>query len=1056
MRSIIKTKGMRSHRYVLFALILSFSVFRGWALDETVAIRPKVLESKEATVQRSVAGIVTDLNGNPLPGASILEKGTMNGVQTDFDGKFQITLESDEAILVVSYVGFLTQEISADDSTEITIVLQEDAQVLDEVVVTGYTGQSKRTITGAVEIIGGEELNKNPATSVEQQLQGKISGLNIVTNGAPGSASQVRIRGLATFGNKDPLYIIDGAPGGGLNDINPNDIQSVSVLKDGSAASIYGSRAANGVILITTKKGVKGQSMKISYDTFVSLDFDGGKKLDVLSPEQWGQMEWAGQRAGGNESPSHPTYGDGPNPVIPEYLNGDPTLPYDAETNRLLRSANTDWYDVLMRTGYSQNHNLSVRGGGQSGGYSLSFGYLDRQGTVIETSFQRYSTRVNSQFSFLKDRIRVGENLTVAYSESNGDVNAFDALNRRFSYFPLIPRYDEGGNFGGTLNGVLGLGTNFPNPEAAQIRRRDWLGQRWRIFGNAFIAADILPNLTFKSNLSIDFTQNASKNFNPEFPEGGNPGNSLTQTSAYSNLLTWTNTLDYRLEIGHHDIKLFGGVESIELTGRDMNFNGTKFYTTDPNFLNISNAGQVNSITGEGGLTRRLASIFGKMDYTFKDKYTFNFTLRRDGASSVGPNNRFDVFPAFGAGWIVSEEKFLEDSAVIDFLKLRLGWGQVGNVNTLSDFAFASIFRGDPSFSSTGYDIDGSNSNPPQNGITLTDRGNSDLKWETSETLNLGIDFGLFQNKLQGSVEWYDRKTKDLIQLIPVPLAAGIANPPFGNVGEIQNKGLDVTLSYNGRLGNEVDFELTGIISTYKNKVLDLNGNPDTFLSASYGNPPLITSRTEVGGEIGAFYGLIVDGVIQEGPNAGNFDFRDLNDDGNIDPLDDATVIGSPHPDFTYSLNFVSRYRNFDLSMFFRGSQGNDIFEYSRIFSDFQIRDLNRSTRVLNAWTPDNPSNVLAQYNGLTAGDNSRSSSYYVQDGSYLRLQTLQLGYTFPELPGIDKLRLYLQGQNVFTLTGYSGNDPEIGENTGLQIGVDGNGAYAPPRSFLLGLNITL
>ncbi len=1029
-------------------------------VNENIYVTRKSSKSKfsddvidETLVQEiTLKGKVTDENGEGLPGASVIEKGTSNGTTTDLDGNYQINI-SGEADLVISYVGYKTLEVSVAGRSTIDIQMVLDAEQLEEIVITGYTGQSKRSITGSVEVIDEDELRKNPATRVDQQLQGKVSGVNIITNGAPGGGAQVRIRGYATFGNKDPLYIIDGVPGGGLNDINPNDIESVSVLKDASAASIYGARAANGVILITTKRGRKEQKAQLSYDVFYSLDFDGSNKPDVLTPQQWGELEFQGQRAGGNTTPSHPSYGSGNNPVIPEYLNGDPSKPYDPETNRLLRSANTDWYDVLTQVGVSQQHNLSIRGGSEAGTYALSFGYLDRQGTLIETSFQRYSTRLNSQFSFLDDRIRVGENITIAYSEANGNIGQSF---RRFLYFPLIPRFDEGGNFGGTLNGILGLGTNFPNPEAIQVRAKDALNQRMRIFGNAYVEAEIISGLTIKSSIGVDFASTAFRRYNPEFPEGGNPGNSYNQNSGYGNALTWTNTLNYTKSFENHSLTVLAGTEAIENTGRSIGFSGTDYFTTDPNFLNISNAGTINSVTGGGGLTRRLASVFGKLDYSINDRYMASFTLRRDGSSALGPNNRFDVFPAAGVAWVISDESFLANVEAINFLKLSAGWGQVGNVNTLSNFAFANIYRSDSGFGSTGYDIGGTNANPPANGIALTDRGNADLVWETSETLNIGLNFRLFDNKISGSLEWYNRKTKDLIQRTPVPIAAGIAGEPFGNIGEIQNKGVDMNLSYYGQINSDFSFNVTGIVSAYKNKVIDINGNPDTFLPASYGNPLLITSRTQVGKEIGAFYGLIVDGVIQEGDDAGNFKFRDLNNDDTIDPLDDSDFIGSPHPDFTYSLNLSANYKNFDFTAFLRGTQGNDIFEWTRILTDFQFRDLNRNTRVLDAWTPTNPSNTLAEYNGSTANDNSRVSSYYVQDGSYLRLQTIQVGYTFSEIPGLNKLRLYLQGQNIFTMTGYTGIDPEIGENSGTQIAVDGGGVFSQPRSFLIGLNISL
>jgi TonB-linked SusC/RagA family outer membrane protein len=444
------------------------------------------------------------------------------------------------------------------------------------------------------------------------------------------------------------------------------------------------------------------------------------------------------------------------------------------------------------------------------------------------------------------------------------------------------------------------------------------------------------------------------------------------------------------------------------------------------------------------------------LDYTYKDKYFINATIRRDGSSALGSNNRFDVFPSFGAGWIISEENFLVDNSFINLVKLRAGWGAVGNQNSLGNFSYFSNFSQDPNFTSTGYDITASNSGNPANGIALLSRGNPNLKWESSQTLNIGMDFSLFDYKFSGSVEWYDRRTKDLLLQPPAPLTAGIASPSFVNLGEIQNKGIDLSLSYNGKVG-ALDVGVSGIVSAYKNSVLDLDGNPESFFQGPGGNPNVIAARTAVGNEIGAFYGLIVDGVIQEGDKAGNFNFRDLDNNGIIN-FRDQDFIGSPHPDFTYSLNLTANYRNFDFTAFIRGSQGNDIWAYSKLFTDFQFRSgVNRSTRVLDAWRPDNPSNSLAEFNLNTSNSNLRASSYYVEDGSYVRLQTIQFGYTFPKIGlGIEKLRIYLQGQNLFTITNYSGIDPEIGENGGLELGVDRGGTYTVPRSFLLGIQVSL
>lgn len=1024
----------------------------------------KTLIKTVSNVQSTISGTITDENGAPLPGASIVEKGTTNGTQTDFDGNFSLTVLDENATLVISYVGFAIQEVSLEGQNQIAIALQESAAGLDEVVVTGYTGQSRRSITGAVETITVEELAKNPATNLEQQLQGKISGVNITTSGNPSGGAQVRIRGLSNFGTageRAPLYIIDGAPStGGLSDINPDDIETISVLKDASAASIYGARAANGVVLITTKKGKKGQPAKLTYNSYFSVDTDPGK-LDLLNAQQWGELEFQGQRAAVRGTPdeaaflpSHPTYGNGQNPVIPEFLNGDPSLPYDADTNRLMRSADTDWYDAITRAAYTQSHNLSIQGGGEASTYNVSFGYLNKEGTLIANSFQRYTTRVNTEFSFLNERLRVGENITVAYSENNGNTNAGSSRQR---YHPLIPRRDEGGNFGGTLNGILGLQTNAINPEANQIRHESAIDRRWRIFGNAYLEADIIPNLTFRSSVAIDYSQNNNTSFNPENVEGGNPGNSLDESSSFGTSLTWTNTLNYKKDFGNHNIGLLAGTEAIELKSKFINFSGTNFFTENLDFVSINTSGTTTNLTGAGS-GRKLASVFGKLDYAFKNRYLINATIRRDGSSALGPNNRFDVFPAVGVGWIITDENFLADNSTVNLLKLRAGWGAVGNQNSLEDFSFISNFSQDPGFTSTGYDITATNSGDPANGIALLSRGNPDLLWESSETLNIGMDFTLFDYKVSGAIEWYDRRTKNLLLQPPAPISAGAAEPRFVNLGEIQNKGVDVSLSYNGKVG-AVDFGVTGIVSTYKNKVLDIDGNPESFLQGPGGNPNIIAARTTVGREIGAFYGRIVDGVIQEGPNAGNFNFRDLDNSGTID-FEDQDFIGSPHPDFTYSLNLTANFKNFDFSAFFRGSQGNEIWAYDKLFTDFQFRSgINRSTRVLNAWRPDNPTNELAEFNLNTSNDNLQASSYYVEDGSYLRLQTLQLGYTFSDLGlGIDKFRIYLQGQNIFTITGYSGIDPEVGENNndGLELGVDRGGTYTVPRTFLFGLNVSL
>lgn len=1022
-------------------------VKRAEGVDQTID------EVYQGQIRIAVSGKVTDGdNGDPLPGVNIVVKGTTTGTVTDVEGSYSIEAES-TSTLVFSYIGFELQEVVVGSRSVIDIQLTPDINQLAEIVVTGYTSQSRRSITGAIETIGAAELARNPATNVEQRLQGKVSGVNVITSGAPGSPVQVRIRGYGTTGDNNPLYVIDGTPSENslsLNEINPDDIESISVIKDASAASIYGARAANGVVLITTKKGTKGQAPRVTYSSYVSIDIDPSN-INQLNSQQWGDLEFQGQIASGLDTASHPSYGL-INPVIPQYLNGDPSLPYNAETNRLIRSADTDWQKELQQTGVSHSHNISVLGGGENSRYNLSFGYLNREGTVIETSYQRYTTRVNTEFSAINNRIRIGENLSVSYSEQNGSVSG---TLERYRYHPLIPVLDEGGNFGGTLNGVLGLQTNARNPVAVQERFKNSIGRTQRVFGNAYLEGDITTDLTFKTSIGIDNIQRNDSRFSPEFPEGGNPGNSLTEFSRRYTSVTWTNTLNYGKDFGDHSINVLAGTEAITRKRQDFEFFGTNFFSEDPAFSFIDGAGSTDNVTGSA-TERRLSSLFGKIDYSFQDRYLLNFTIRRDGASVLGPTNRTDVFPAFGVGWVISDEAFLQGNATISLLKLRAGWGKTGNVNSIptdNDFAFASRFALDER--ATGYDISATNAGYSA-GIALLGRGNDALIWESSETLNIGLDFSLLDNRISGSFEWYNRKTLDMLVQPQPPFASGVAEAPFVNLGEIENKGVDVTLGYNGQLG-PLTLGVTGIVSAYKNEVIKLDNNPETFLRGGGGNPAIFTTRTLAGHPFASFYGMIVDGVIQSGADAGNFDFRDVSGDGTIDPNEDSDFIGSPHPDYTYSLNITAGYKNFDFTAFLRGSQGNDVWQWSKVYTDFQFREgTNRSTRVLNAWTAENPTNKLAEFNLNTATDNLRSSSYYVEDGSYLKLQTLQVGYTLPQIKGISKLRVYLQGQNLFTATSYSGIDPEILEtNNDLEIGVDRGNTYVVPRTYLLGLNVT-
>ncbi len=1030
--------------------------------EESTPVAPKTKK-----LQFSVSGTVTDTNGTPLPGASVIEKGTTNGTQTDFDGNFTLEVDDSNAILVVSYIGFAVQEVPLNGQTVISVALQEDTAQLDEVVITGYTSQSKRSITGSVATADVEELKRNPATSVEQALQGNVAGVNVKASGNPNGSVQVRIRGFSSDRNNEPLYIIDGTPtGSGLNDINPDDIESISVLKDASAASIYGARASNGVIVITTKKGRRGQKAKVSYNGFSGFEFVNNLP-EFLNVQQWAQSEWDGRIAAGLD-PSHPQLGSGASPVIPDFISpvagfeGDPGTTID-DYNResidglVTRSGDTDWLDEVYNTAFVQNHNISIVGGGENSNYGLSFGFLDREGVAIHTEFQRYTTRANSQFYLFKDKVRIGENLSVTYSERKGN-GGVDQVAYRFN--PLIPVRDIAGNFAGTHNGALGLGTNFNNPVATQFNSRNNINRRLRVLGNLYAEADLMPGLTAKTNIAVDYINSSFTAFTPTFLEGNNQVNTLDENFSYSTSLTWTNTLQYTKRFAEdHSIDVLAGTEAIENRFRFTNAEGSGYFLTDPSFTTISTSGNPATVRGSFS-ERRLFSLFGKVDYGFKDRYFVNGTIRRDGSSALGPNNTNDVFVAFGAGWVISDEAFVQDLDFLNYLKLSGGWGQAGNQNSLGNFDFAAEFSSDPR--NTSVDINNTQ-NTITEGFALLSRGNPDLVWETSETTNVRLDFGLFNNAFTGNVEWYDIRTKDLLTRDQLPLAAGAADAPFINIGDIKNTGWDITLNYRGNITEDLGFGVTAIVNTYKNEVISFG--PE-FRQGGGGNPPLVATRTEAGRPLSQFYGFIVDGILQEDRDlngdgeivaterAGNFNFRDLNEDGVLNG-EDFDFIGDPHPDFTYSLNLSLDYKNFDFSALFRGSQGNDIYHWGKVFTDFFFRaGLNRSTRILDAWRPDNTGSGLAQYNVLTADFNSQSSSYYVEDGSFFRLQTLQLGYTFKELIGLERFRVYLQGQNLFTISNYTGIDPEIQEASAVEIGVDRDTTFPVPTSVLLGFNI--
>jgi TonB-linked SusC/RagA family outer membrane protein len=1087
---------------VIQALVVSGISAQGFAHSDEAfrasgTLPTQTHRSSTETLDFVLKGKVLDAAGGTIPGATVVLKGSSSvGTTTDIDGLFTLSLPDGSTTLVISSIGFLTQEVNITNKTQVDITLQSDVKSLTEVVVTGYSSQSKRDITGAVSTVDAKELTKVNAPNVAQQLQGRVAGVTVTSNSTPGGEATVRIRGFGTINNNDPLYIIDGVPTkGGLNSINPNNIESMQVLKDASSASIYGSRAANGVIIITTKKGKAG-APQFSFNSRFGVQ-TGQVDLGLIKdPQQFGDLLWTQRRNAGvltNGNPSHQQYGNGPSAVVPDYIlagssyglfEGAPqTNPSLYNYNRTgfyqIVKANregTDWHKEILRPAAIQEYNIGASGGSESGRYALSLNYYKQDGVLIHTSFNRYSLRSNTEFTF-KKKVRFGENLEVSYTENKGYYNNNgtasssnnqdgNPIGNGYRIPSIIPVYDIMGNFAATRAAGLGPATN---PVAQLFRTRNNQTNNFRAFGNAYAEADIFTDLVAKTSIGIDFTNANRVGYTLMDLEEAEieANNAMTNAYAYDVNWTWSNTLNYSKTFGGiHKLNILAGTEAIKGTGRDFSATRTTFFSEDPlyMYLNSGTAGIAN--TG-AGYEWALFSIFGKLNYALKDRYLLEATVRRDGSSRFGANNRYGTFPAFSAGWRLSEENFMKGLSWLTDLKLRAGWGQTGN-QEIGNYNGFSTYRSSLSLSS--YAIDGSN-NSVTPGFDTEAFGNQNAKWETTTQTNLGLDATLLKGMIGINIDLYNRTTSDMLYQVALPATQGVATIPFVNVGEMNNKGIDLALDFNNSaLNGDLTYSVGVNFSKYKNEVNKLNNSPTAVLLG-----PTIRSytwtRSVVGMPLYSFYGLKIDGIYQNqgevdnGPlypgyaAVGKYKYQDTDGDGTITDAD-RVFIGNPHPDFTYGVNLNVGYKGFDLSAFFQGVQGNQIINMVKRWVDFNNQAGNRSLRMLNdSWTPDNPDAVLP----ILDANDSRSqqpSSYFVEDGSYFRMKNLTLGYTLPNKVvskiGLSNARIYLQGQNLFTITKYSGIDPEVtsvGSTPGSTVlGVD-QGNYPMSKMYQIGLN---
>ncbi len=1038
--------------------------------------------------QREISGRVTDdASGEPLIGASVLVEGTGTGTITDIDGNYSIEA-SDGDNLVVSYTGYETQILPVNAGATILNVSLSAGLVIDEVVVTGYTEQSRRNISGAVSSVDAEELQTLPSSNVAESLQGRAAGVQVTSSGAPGSPISLRIRGLGTINNNNPLYIIDGTPASAasLQDINPLDIENIQILKDASAASIYGARAANGVVIVTTKKGSVAGRSNISVDMFYGIQTPGTLP-EVLNPQELADVLWEAQRNAGLD-PSHPQYGSGESPTLPDYIV--PTAgtsgsvdesTYDYETNAIARSnkEGTDWLDRVFDPAPIMNFNVSGTGGNENGQYALSAGYFKQEGVLIHTGYERFTARANSLFR-IKERVRLGENLSVTYTENvpvvGGIQGEGNPISNALRIPEIIPVYDVGGNYAGTR----ASGMNNPSNPVAQLERdgKDNIDKTYRILGNVFAEVDLLEGLTVKSSFNVNMAGTIdNRNFTPLNLEDSEPAsNELFNQSAFTSLnWTWYNTLQFRRTLGSdHNISVLAGTEAISDFFTTFNAGRVKYFSTDLNYR-VLNSGE-DGITNGGTFSEwSLFSIFGKIDYDFRGKYILSATVRRDGSSRFGEGNRYGVFPAFSVAWRASDEPFLADAGWLNDLKIRAGWGQTGN-QEIGNYRVFSTYGSDLGGSS--YAI-GGQQNSVVVGFEQNVFGNPNVQWETTTSLNVGFDAFLFNNQLGIEFDWYTRDTEDmLIEVAPSTLQGYAANP-FVNVGEMNNTGFDLAINYSNPASRAFTYTIGFNISHYNNEVTRLN-DPDQFFTGG-GFRTFTASRTQQGMPMASFFGHTIDGIFltqgevdahadQDGKAVGRWRFVDTNNDDVIND-DDRTFIGSPHPDFFYGANFQFGYKGFDLGLFFNGVQGNDLWNWNKYWTDFItiFQNSNKGVSLLNSFGypgVDPEAATLPSINQNAPALEVNPSTHYIEDGSFLRLRNLTLGYSLPRSVmdniGFERIRIYVQGNNVFTITDYSGMDPQIFNRNNnpyaggadLGIGVDAV-QYPVVRSWQIGLNAT-
>lgn len=988
---------------------------------------------------QTVIGTVTAGN-EPLIGASIMVKGTSSGVVSDIDGKYSLDVAPTD-VLIFSYIGHTSVEMAVDGRTRIDAILEIDVAQLNEIVVVGYSTQRKSDLTGSIAQVSGEDIEKYTYSDASQALQGRMAGVSVqAQGGAPGADAIIAIRGTGTLSDAGPLFVVDGMLTGNISALNPSDIESVSVLKDASASAIYGSRAANGVVIITTKKGVRGQIN-------VELDASYGFQKVINT------FDWADARQ----------YADIVNRA--DDNDGAPRSP--ANDSDFNPNNTSNLYDESLRTAPIQNTNLRLSGGGDNTLYSLSLNYYDQEGIVKFSDFQRLTARANG--SFTKNRFKLES--TIGLTNTVNNPNPY--FNKERNLLPTIRLKDDNGDWSTsdipdipgapTLGSFYGQGTI--RNELGMAAVEDRTITRNTLLGNIAASYEIINGLTYKLNLGVEYYDLNNYTFTPLHPvivaAGNNAFAELSERNTRFQSELIEHTLNFKRLINKHSIDLLGGYTAQQTNNRSLGIEARRFPSNE---IRIASAAEELASAPSQDLTSAIQSVFGRLNYTYDDRYLLTATIRRDGSSLFKDGLRWGTFPSMAVGWNLSNEEFMKDVQGITNIKLRASYGEIGS-NNVAVYAidpslnlFSEYILGDTPGRVTGY--------------AITRGVNSNITWETTKTTDIGVEFSMLDRNLNVTMDYFIKKSEDVLVGLRLPLYTGFGNEIPFNTASVENKGFEFSANYSKRVG-ELNFNLFGNFSILDNVVTAL-GDATPIIQGSFTSNTINSTKTDVGQPISSFFGYVVDGIYQSdqeaadandqagNPKAGDIRFKDLDGDGDIDE-DDRTYIGNPTPNFEYALNFSLEYKGFDLNLFFNGVSGNTILNGTKYRGYFDFNG-NYFADALNAWTPTNTGSTIPRNTQADPGFNRRMSTFYLENGAYFRLRNAQIGYSLSdaviERLGISRLRVYVSTTNLFTLTDYTGYYPEVGRNSRggsrriFNSGVD-EGAYPVPRDVRFGVQVS-